>query len=215
MNIISQLPIAGAIAFTSLVTPTFAADISAPIDPWEFYVGVHGGAIFGDGNYEFGGTNFDLDGTRAIFGGLAGVNYRMDNVFLGLEGDVGLATGNFKFDFFGTNEDGCGNGAWCDANGHVRARVGFALDNLDLFVAGGLALADGSGGSSVIGGTNNDMFVGWSLGAGADYTVTDQFKLRIEFLHDDYGNRHPVDFDPNYSSNWTDNTVRAAAIFQF
>ena len=209
--------LASAVTFTVFASPVLAADVGEvqPGDPWEFYIGVHGGAVFGDGEWSDGFNNFDLDGDRAIFGGLAGVNYRQDSIFFGLEGDLGVATGDFDFDFFGSHEDGCGNGTWCDVNGHIRARLGAAFDNLDLFIAGGLALADGKGGTSVIGFTNNDIFVGWSIGAGADFAISDMWKVRLEFLHDDYGHRHPVTIDPNYSSKWTDNTVRAAAIFEF
>ncbi|MBC8038906.1 MAG: porin family protein [Rhizobiales bacterium] len=204
--------LASAVTMTVFVSPVLAG----PGDPWEFYIGVHGGGVFGDGDYDFAGTDLDLDGDRAIFGGLAGLNYRHDIIFFGLEGDFGFATGDFDFDFFSDNQDGCGNGAWCDYNGHIRARAGVSVDSLDLFIAGGLALADGKGGDSALGGTNNDTFVGWSIGGGADFEVSDGWKVRLEFLHDDYGSRHPVKFDTtNYSSKWTDNTVRAAAIFEF
>ena len=211
--------LAGVATFAAFISPALAADVAGapPADPWEFYVGAHAGGVFGDGEYRLGSNSQDLDGDRAIFGVLAGLNYRMDTMFLGIEGDVGFATGHFDFDFFGNNVDACGNGAWCDANGHIRARAGLqATQDIDLFVAGGLALADGSGGTSVIGTTNNDMFVGWSIGAGVEYAPTDSWKVRLEFLHDDYGSRHPVPSDTtNYESKWTDNTVRAAVIFDF
>lgn len=211
--------LAGMVAVAAFVSPTLAADLidAQSANPWEFYIGAHGGGVFGDGDYQFGGTSLDLDGDRAIFGALVGLNYRMDTVFFGVEGDVGFATGSFDFDFFGTNRDGCGNGAWCDFNGHIRARAGLAAtEGLDLFVAGGLALADGSGGDSVFVDSNNDMFVGWSIGAGVEYAPSDAWKVRLEVLHDDYGHRDPTPSDTtNYSSNWTDNTVRAAVIFNF
>lgn len=211
--------IAIALAATAITSPALAADVvePAPVDPWEFYIGVHGGVVWGDGTWEdVGGNTTDLGGTRGVFGALAGINYRMDSAFFGLEGDIGFATGepDKLFDVF----DACGNGAWCDWNGHVRLRAGMGItDGLDLFVAGGLALADGNGDDdeALFGQSDDDLFVGWTLGVGADYAVNDHFKLRVEYIYDDYGDRNPYPNVPNYNAEWSDNTVRAAAIFEF
>jgi outer membrane immunogenic protein len=221
----SLIRIATALAATAVASPALAADLTepAPIEPWEFYVGVHAGVVWGNGDWEDAvGNDVDLDGSRGIFGALAGINYRMDPIFLGLEGDVGFATDHFKWEGrdagFDRNLDGCSNGTWCDINGHVRLRAGIAVvDSLDLFVAGGVALADGNGDDddALLGESNDDTFVGWSLGVGADYAVTDHFKLRVEYLYDDYGDRNPVPQDSDYNSDWADNTVRGAAIFTF
>lgn len=221
----SLIRIATALAATAIASPALAADISepAPLNPWEFYVGVHGGGVWGDGEWsDADGEEADLEGSRGIFGALAGINYRMDSIFLGLEGDVGFATGEFDMDAtqagFDTDRDGCSNGAWCDVNGHVRLRIGFAAaDGFDLFVAGGVALADGDGSvdEAILDRLNDDMFVGWSIGAGVDYALTEHFKLRVEYLHDDYGDRNPTPGATGYNSDWADNTVRGAAIFAF
>lgn len=220
----SLIRIATALAATAIASPAFAADVAepAPVDSWEFYIGVHGGVVWGDGEWEdAGGSEVDLEGSRGIFGVLAGVNYRMDSIFLGLEGDIGFATGSFDWAGFDGDDsrDGCGNGTWCDMNGHVRLRLGVAVaDGLDLFVAGGVALADGNVDDDdevIVPPPNEDTFVGWSIGAGADYAVTEHFKLRVEYLYDDYGDRRVREGDSNYNSEWADNTVRGAAIFAF
>jgi outer membrane immunogenic protein len=221
----SLIRIATALAATAAVSPALAADISgpAPVNPWEFYIGAHGGVVWGDGEWHDDvGNDVDLDGSRGIFGALAGVNYRMDSLFLGLEGDIGFATGDFHWEGrdegFSTNLDGCSNGTWSDWTSHIRLRAGIAVvDGLDLFVAGGVALADGDGDNSeaLLGDSNDDLFVGWSLGVGADYAVTDHLKLRVEYLHDDYGDRDPAPNLSGYNSDWSDNTVRGAAIFVF
>jgi outer membrane immunogenic protein len=220
----SFIRIATALAATAIASPAFAADVSepAPFDPWVFYVGVHAGDVWGDGEWELDGNHVaDLDGSRAIFGALAGVAYRFDPAFLGIEADVGIATGHFDWSQDGSSDElkGCPNGTWCDLNGHVRLRAGIAVtEGLDVFVAGGIALADGHGDNDdfiTSEDPNEDVFVGWSLGFGADYALTDQFKLRVEYLHDDYGHRDPFSFSTDYNSEWADNTVRGAAIFEF
>lgn len=215
--------IATALAATAIASPALAADVveSAPVDPWEFYIGAHAGVVWGHGDWDDAIDNdADLDGSRAIFGVLAGINYRMDSLFLGLEGDIGFATGEFDRSGFADDDNACGTGTWCDLNGHVRLRAGFAVaDGLDLFIAGGVAIADGDpdedeGLVEEIG-ENDDTFFGWSIGVGADYALTERFKLRVEYLHDDYGNRNASSFFPDYNSEWADNTVRGAAIFTF
>ena len=226
LHSMSLIRIATALAATAMVSPAFAADVSesSPVDHWEFYIGAHAGVVWGDGEWvDETDAHVDLDGSRGIFGVLAGANYRMDTLFIGLEGDVGFATGDFDWEgvesgFFDNDHSGCSNGAWCDVNGHIRLRAGIAaLDGLDLFVAGGLALADGDGDDddAVLDEANHDMFIGWSIGGGADLALSEHLKLRIEYLHDDYGNRHPFPSDSDYNSDWADDTVRGAAIFTF
>ncbi len=217
----SLIRIATALTATAIASPALAADLSepVPVNPWEFYIGAHAGVVWGHGTWEDAlNGHYELDGSRGIFGALAGINYRMDTLFLGLEGDIGFATDDFNWHGAVEDLDGCSNGTWCDWNSHIRLRAGVAVfDDLDLFIAGGVALADGSGDDdeALLGESNNDLFVGWSLGVGADYAVTDHFKLRVEYLHDDYGNRDPAPNASGYHSDWADNTVRGAAIFTF
>ena len=225
------LGISTAFAVTAIASPVFAADISepAPINPWEFYIGAHAGIVWGHGDWieDFVSSEADLEGSRGIFGALAGFNYRFDSAFLGLEGDIGFATGDFDWDnrnvpgfgFIGDSV-GCGNGAWCDWNSHIRLRAGIAvLDGLDLFVAGGVALADGEGDDedAAFGDAYDKLFVGWSIGGGAELALTEHIKLRAEYIYDDYGDRHKTADGPGYNSDsdWADNTVRGAAIFTF
>jgi outer membrane immunogenic protein len=197
------LPCFTSLAALALVTPANAADLEPLPSNWEVYVGLHAGAVFGDGDIELDINN--SSGTIGVIGALAGVNYRFDTMFVGLESDIGIGLGNFDqedVDLSGA----CDWGAWCDFNGHLRGRLGVSLDSLDIFVAGGLAFANASDQSG-----SSEIMTGWTVGAGLEYGWTENVSLRVEFLHDEYGSR-----DVNgYDSKWSDNTVRAAAIFKF
>jgi outer membrane immunogenic protein len=99
---------------------------------------------------------------------------------------------------------------------HIRGRVGYATSNVLWFIAGGLALADfdytqGSSGITVSGST----FTGWTLGVGADIAITRSWIARVEYLHDDFGDKNfLIDNDP-YRVKLTGDTVRGALMYKF
>jgi outer membrane immunogenic protein len=92
--------------------------------------------------------------------------------------------------------------------GTLRGRLGFAFDRVLVYGTGGLAIG-GSGGSSSV--TQRDYFeinpgvlfvtdirtlastsskknsVGWSLGGGFEYALSDRISLKLEYMHVDLG----------------------------
>ena len=186
-----------------------AARAQTPYDNLEFYLGAHGGVLFGDGElYDDVGGIFDTsNATLGLLGVLGGMNIRNEYWFFGVEADVGFALDS------SIPSGPCGGVDLCDitTTGHVRGRVGYMLGNVDLFVAGGLALAHAE--MNVLSASHTKTLTGVTIGAGADIAVSDKLKARVEVLHDDYGDK---EFAPGYGvKNWSDNTVRAAAIFTF
>lgn len=108
-----------------------------------------------------------------------------------------------------------------DWNAHLRGRVGLAMDRTLLFVAGGLAVAQhelgvdyGRGG----GGSGTETHYGFTIGGGAEYAISDNLLLRVEYLYDDYG-RERYNFgeepDDHYDVDLTTHTVRAAVSYKF
>lgn len=93
-----------------------------------------------------------------VIGGQVGVNWQMNGFVLGAEGD-----GSFV-DWSGT-----------DAVGTFRLRGGFAFDRFMAYVTGGGALQD-----------FND--VGWVVGGGVEYAITNSWTAGVEYLHYDFGN---------------------------
>lgn len=186
--------LAGALSVTTFSTAQ-AADVYDPATNLEWYVGIFGGGMFADTS-AFAGA----DDTFGIAGGIAGVTIRQDTFFYGLEADFGGVFG-------GPDNAFCGS--VCDANwkAHVRGRVGISASMFDVFVAGGLAIAELDGG--LFGGEQTRT--GWSIGGGVEAPFAETLKARVEVLYDDFGSSR----EGIYNNSWSDLTVRGAIVFNF
>ena len=221
--------------------PAPAPVYSAPIFTWTgFYVGVNAGAAWGAGcsNIRPGivvaGWNNQAcnGGDDGLFlgGAQIGYNWQSGSMVYGLEADLQAIS----------NKNG-GSGAYVFGGGlipagtysiyghrgpnlfgTVRARLGYAVDRALFYVTGGLAYGSGSQSARVwyrspAGGTANWTAgssgdkVGWTLGAGIEYAVTNNWTVKAEYLYADLGNRNSIGtvcaggncaaFPINY--NWT------------
>jgi outer membrane immunogenic protein len=133
-----------------------------------------------------------------VLGGLyAGYNYQMGkNIVLGLEADINAASLEDKTDDWTLNIGGV-SGVLNDYiptsfkmswNSAVRGRFGYAFGRFLPYVAGGVSF----GGyefrfydKTVA--THRSTRIGWNIGAGLDYAVTDKFTLRAEYRFADFG----------------------------
>ena len=198
---------AGLIAFTSV---GFAADLpvkARPLPPpppfsWTgFYIGAQVGyaAAHDDANIDnpvFGiFIPFTVDPRGVIGGGHIGYNYQVGQWVLGVEGTID-GTSMDKTVFVGICPLFCGTSqTQLGVQGSVRGRVGIAFDRLLLYGTGGAAIADITntyntlpvGGIASIESTQ----VGWTAGAGLAYAFTDNWSIRGEYRHSDFG--HFVD----------------------
>ncbi len=187
------------------------------------YVGVVGGGAVGEVETQTGsGTLFSETPLR---GGLAGVtagyNIQNGNMVYGVEADVswakvkgdkaceGFPAQNCSFEF-----------GW---QGTARARVGVAMDRTLLYVTGGLAVAEGSGGTTPVppGSTGEDKrtFFGYVAGVGAEYAMTDALSFKAEYLYTDYAKRtsplgtvSPLD---SYKSEPSAHLIRVGVNYRF
>jgi outer membrane immunogenic protein len=180
------------------------AQAADPVDPgydWTgFYVGLHGGYAFG-GQDEVGLTvsngNFfnigDLELEGFFGGGQAGYNFQNGGFVFGVEADVSVgdvddslafaipalaATARSDVDFFGT----------------FRGRAGFAIDRVLFYGTGGLAWGDVDyrvfavdAGANTVLITDNDFEFGFAVGGGAEFAVTDNVRLGLQYLYYNLG----------------------------
>lgn len=182
------------------------------------YIGAHAG-------YGWGKTR-DVDHPRPAdlpekkpkggLGGIqAGYNWQFDNnVVLGAEADVSF--GSIKKDWDGRTinvhspyytKDEIG------VHGTVRARLGYAADRFLPYITGGLAWADmkhtlGCDNSRPAITTNcavtnfetkkSKTSVGYVVGAGLEYALTDNWTVKGEYLFTDLGKNKVTIVDPNY-----------------
>ena len=165
------------------------------------YIGINGG--YGSSNSDinniyFGGTpSPGDDGKLSMTGGLAGgqlgYNYQSGNIVLGVEADLDYASlkGNHLFDFGGNpvNLDG-----ELKSIGTVRARLGYAIDNLLIFATGGVAygLTHATLTSVVpptISASGSKSYTGFTVGGGIEYGLSKNWTVKAEYLHADFGKR--------------------------
>ena len=213
--------IPAAAADLPLKAPVYKAPAVSPAYNWSgWYVGGHVGYLWGNTSVWDEGVLIESDAsTDGVVGGLlAGVNWQSGAFVFGIEGDFGWTNAH------GTGGDGGAvlvtktNLYDFNRTSHVRGRVGYAMNNWLLFMAGGLALADfdytqittvvssGGGGGAV--------YSGWSIGGGVDYAISPNWIGRIEYLYDDYGSKNYLIGGDPYHVELTGQTLRGAIIFR-
>ncbi|WP_454915930.1 outer membrane protein [Xanthobacter sediminis] len=230
------------VALAAFSAPAGAADlaarypvkaIAAPVFSWTgFYVG---------GNIGYGGNQFSYDYYRRLapglygytgsadaassgwtVGGQVGVNYQFaNNVVAGLETDLQWA--NISGQVSGAYLGGWNwiAGSNIDYFGTIRARLGYAFNRFLPYITGGAAyghiensLTRGAGPYPSVSGSSTNW--GWTLGAGAEYAITNNWTLKTEYLYVDLGSSDVGLIVPiKASADATFNTVRAGLNYKF
>jgi outer membrane immunogenic protein len=130
-------------------------------------------------------ADWENDGCGSKGGLMAGYLHQFDSFVLGGEVDWGM-TGRVA-------ENNTPGADFAFGMNHLvtgRVRAGYAFDDSLLYVTGGYAWAqgdlygiNGAGYPDHIKGSHN----GWSIGGGFEHAVTDQFRVRLEYLYTRFG----------------------------
>ncbi len=161
------------------------------------YVGAQVGYGWGDGHTVYvEGADYtwptDPDG---ILGGVyAGYNYQFTNgLVLGVETEFNANGGSDSSESYYAGViypdywQGDLDLKW---SGSTRARVGYAMDRWLPFVTAGVAYAGYDFTTHYEGSVWDEgggTLVGWTLGGGAEYALTDNWRVRASYLYTDYG----------------------------
>ncbi len=198
-----RLMVASAGFLAALAVPAFAADpavdvpMTAPGFDWTgYYAGLQAG--YGWGRSDISGTDGgpfsvspDIDG-GFVGGHVAGL-WQFDQAVLGAEAELNYSSIN------GTAEIGPGNNFGTDIKwfGSVNAKAGYAMDRLLVYGIGGIAFA-GIETSQAVGSafSSTRTNVGWTVGAGVDYALTDKFVVGAQYRYYDFGSEHYDTPDP-------------------
>lgn len=152
------------------------APLYSPAYDWSgFYLGVTGGGGWGGSSWDSTG-GFDISGWTV--GATAGYNYQVGQAVFGLEGDINWS--NISGTTLGCCET---KNTWL---GTVRGRVGYAFDRLMPYVTGGVAFGDVEANVPGFPGAS-DTRVGWTLGGGVEYAITNNLSAKAEYLYVDLG----------------------------
>ncbi len=176
--------------------------IMAPAFSWTgFYVGAHVGygsaqARYTDPSATLGNATLTVPG---VFGGIqTGYNWQMNNFVFGVEADIS-GTGLNKTLAFAAPFAGDTYRASVPYFGSLRARAGFAADRALFYVTGGLGVAQFSeryfdqSANAGAGATfrSSTTRVGYTVGAGIEYAVTNNWTVKGEYLYYGFGDRRP------------------------
>jgi outer membrane immunogenic protein len=185
-------------------TYTKAPVAVAPVYSWTgCYIGIEGGGVWGRsqhyaadpadiaaGVFGFPQTG-GIDPSGGIVGGTLGCNYQFSNNFVvGIEGDGSWTNNSASANFiapFKATDVATTNQGWIAT---YRGRIGYAWDRLLLYATGGGAstnigvnLCDPVFGCI----SSSQTRSGWAAGAGIEYAFWQNFSVKLEYLHLDFG----------------------------
>ena len=191
--------------------PYYKAAVAAPVYNWTgFYIGINGGGGFGRSDWDRTG-GFNLSG--GLVGGTLGYNYQVGQAVFGVEGDIDWANIN------GTTNSACALGCKTgdDWLGTARGRLGYAADRFMPFITGGAAFGDIKTSTPGFAGATQTN-VGWTVGAGLEFAIAQNWTAKAEYLYVDLGKFNcglscGVTVTDNVS--FTTNLVRAGVNYRF
>ena len=158
-----------------------------------FYLGGSLGWVRTNSDYTTGavllGAPFVVSSTSGkdglSYGVLGGYNYQMGHLVLGVEGDfTGWTVGKIRYTAI-TGDFLTAHSKW---GGSIRGRLGYAADRALFYVTGGAAFISNE--TSIpftgisIGGDGTRW--GWTVGAGLDYAITNNWFTGIEYRYSQY-----------------------------
>lgn len=251
MSISLKTFLAAAIGTALIATSAKAADIgprytkapvAAPLWNWTgFYVGGHVGGGFSEANvsavqplWPSDVGNFSTNGSGVVGGGQIGYNWQFaPNWVLGIEGDIsGTGIRNnavAPVTILGVpqpnvNHEADRNIDWMAS---VRGRLGWTSDRWMVYATGGAAWADVNYRTNFVGLpinvslNKNVTLSGWVAGGGVEYAVSNNWTVRGEYLHYDFGSETVVNptIAPgfNYSTTFDNkiHVVRGGVNYKF
>ncbi|MCE7029703.1 outer membrane protein [Jiella avicenniae] len=255
------------LATAALSTPAMAADVLVPEPPapapmaiepvaqtttWTgLNLGVQAGAAFGghagDANFDpgtatalgGGDSNFEHDG-NFVGGANIGYDYQFqNNVVLGAVADFNYIDREKKTSYATPGGTSFEDETKLNYLGTVRARLGYAMDNVLFYGTGGLAYGDveqessapsTSAGSQFAGysfdSSHDKSSVGYTAGAGVDVMATQNLSFGVEYLYTNLGKNsstitgtdglgNTVEYKSNDDQDFDFHTVWAKASYHF
>ena len=164
--------------------PYYKAPAYAPAYNWSgFYLGINGGGGWGRSDWTTTG-GFDTSG--GLVGGTIGYNYQIDQVVLGVEGDIDWAdiNGNVTNGGCHSTTGTCTTGdSWLST---VRGRLGYAADRFMPYITGGAAFGDIEASGPRLSGAD-ETNAGWTLGGGIEFAIAGHWTAKAEYLYVDLG----------------------------
>ena len=218
--------LAGSASAADLATryPVKAAPIPVQTFSWTgFYIGGNVGWGWADNTYDvtpFGSLvsySYSPGTGNGFIGGLqAGYNYQFaNNVVVGVEADLDWSDIGSSSLVVGGPFTGGSISQNIDYFGTIRARLGYGIDRFLPYITGGAAWAKQNF-SDFYGNTYNDTKWGWTVGAGVEYAITNNWTVKAEYLYLGFNKNTTNDFfGDSYSVGSNINTAKLGVNYKF
>jgi outer membrane immunogenic protein len=177
-------------------TPSASVPLPAAVYNWTgFYIGINGGYGTGNSNWSDGpvGTTGGFSTSGFLAGGTVGANYQIGQYVFGIEGD-----GDWT-NLHGNSGSTCGAISAvvpppdaCQTQSErlatVRGRFGYAFDRTLLYGAAGAAFGNIQTSLNPPATFDNNIAAGWTVGAGLEFGLTQNWTTKVEYLFVDLPN---------------------------
>jgi outer membrane immunogenic protein len=173
--------------------------VNQPLNAYS-WAGPYLGANLG---YEWGSVSNNPTKPSGFVGGVqAGYNFQNGPWVFGVEGDIQAAGADDTF------------APWKFSNpwfGTVRGRAGYALNNILFYATAGLAFGELRG--QTFGLTEAHTTAGWTVGAGAEVGLTQNWSAKLEYLYIDLSTSQFA--ITGVSNGYSASVVRAGVNYRF
>jgi outer membrane immunogenic protein len=217
-TVIAATTIIALTTFSASAADLFIPDEPLPIladSPFDWSGAYIGASVGGQGVTAVGPGQATLSGTAVVGGVFGGFNFQSGNLVYGIEADAEYSGFNATVP--------CTNPAWScngylNAQGSLRARLGYAVESLLFYGTAGVAV--GHAGGSTTSPANvvfpdSSVRVGWTVGAGVEAAFTDNWFGRVEYRYTNFGADNLM-FDVPYNGvEVSSHAVRAGIGYKF
>jgi outer membrane immunogenic protein len=165
-----------------------------------------------DGSYSVGG---------GIIGGTLGYDWQKGPWVFGTQGDYSWANISGSSSTCAASSPVPHNcGAKLESLGTLRGRIGYAMaatGNWLPYVTGGFAVGDLKAWDALFPSSGSDFRAGWTVGAGVEVGLTQNWTFKVEYLYVDLGNGEVFNVVPGVpeSVSFTANIIRAGVNYKF
>jgi outer membrane immunogenic protein len=204
---------------------TLLDSYKASLSNYNLWTGVQIGAMVSHNwndleYYEPGWPGYDRNPSIDGYGGgiFIGYSRQFVDMVYGVEADLGLVS-------LSEGTDDQAKNRWTsfdiDWTSHVRARIGKTINATLIYGAAGIAMAGVTVDDTDPGwGTDDSTHIGWTIGAGVEYAMSHELRVRLEYLYDDFGKEDytilgPGGYAYNANVDLTANIIRIGLSFQF
>lgn len=160
--------------------------------------------VGGNIGYEWGSVSNNPTKPSGFVGGVqAGYNFQNGPWVFGIEGDIQASGADDTF------------APWKFSNpwfGTIRGRAGYALNNILFYGTAGLAFGELRG-QTFFGITESHTTAGWTVGAGAELGLTQNWSAKVEYLYYDLSTSQFA--ITGVSNGYSASVVRAGVNYRF